>query len=172
VSLEVVAGRPSSTYPPGVTGGRGRPSSTYPPGVTGGCGRPSSTYPPPILPLSSRCHWRSWPAIIVLSGGRGRPSSSGVTGGRGRPSSRRHWRSWPAILPASLEVVFGHPRPPNVTGDRIWCRDGDLMRWAAVVGDARGNRFRPARMLVRERGGFDHGLCYFLIFYCFISNVT
>jgi hypothetical protein len=157
VSLEVVAGRPSSTYPPGVTGGRGRPSSTYPPGVTGGSGRPSSTYPPPILPVSlevvaghHRPIGRSWPAIIVW----------------------RHWRSWPAILPASLEVVFGHPRPPNVTGDRIWCRDGDLMRWAAVVGDARGNRFRPARMLVRERGGFDHGLCYFLIFYCFISNVT
>ena len=30
----------------------------------------------------------------------------------------------------------------------------DPMRWAAVVGDARRNRFRPARMLVRERGGF------------------
>jgi hypothetical protein len=75
----------------------------------------------PILPLSSRCHWRSWPAIIVLSGGRGRPSSSGVTGGRGRPSSsgvtggrgrpssRRHWRSCSAIhgLPMSQEIGFG-----------------------------------------------------------------
>jgi hypothetical protein len=117
--------------------GRGQTSSSFShPSVTAGCGhhpRPSC-HPRPLNGtggrgrpfLSSQCHGTSWPAILVL------PASRVVVDGHHRP-----------ILLASREVVVGHPRPPNVTGDRIWCQDGDPMRWAAVVGDARGTEQIP-----------------------------
>ena len=117
--------------------GRGRTSSSFShPSVTAGCGhhpRPSC-HPRPLNGmggpgrpfLSSQCHGKLWLAILVL------PASRVVVDGHHCP-----------ILLASREVVVGHPWPPNVTGDRIWCQDGDLMRWAAVVGDARGTEQIP-----------------------------